>query len=85
MVAAPAHSHVYDDPNTPLRPRNKLQLVLKKLQLREKNPPKGAILPLTEHNLQLSLSPDKPDFHHAFLAVCPERKVSVQEWLQLLP
>jgi hypothetical protein len=73
----------YDDPNTPLHPKKRLDSVLKKLQ-REKKLPKSQV-PLTKRNLEEFFNPDFTDTHDAFLAVRPQRKISVHEWLQLLP
>jgi len=75
----------YDDPHTPLHPKvPPLQSVLKKLVEREKKIPKSSI-PLTKRNLEEFHNPDYTDVHNAFLTVRPGRKVSVHEWLQLLP
>jgi hypothetical protein len=74
----------YDDPHTPLHSKKPLQLVLRKLVEREKKPPKSQI-PLTKRNLEEFHNPDYTDVHNAFLTVRPGRKVSVHEWLQLLP
>jgi hypothetical protein len=75
----------YDDPHTPLHSKvPPLQSVLKKLIEREKKIPKSNI-PLTKRNLEEFHNPDFTDVHNAFLAFRPGRKVSVHEWLQLLP
>ena len=79
----------YDDPHTPLRSKTiitkkPLGSLFKKLTSRQKKLPKSAI-PLTRRNLEEFHNPDYTDIHDAFLAVRPQRKVSVHEWLQLLP
>jgi hypothetical protein len=74
----------YEDPNTPRHSNKKPLLSLKKLILREKQPPKSTI-PLTVKNLEQFHNPDYTDIHDAFVRVRPQRKVSVHEWLQLLP
>jgi hypothetical protein len=76
----------YEDPNTPRHTnKNKRPLIsLKRLILRKKQPPKSTI-PLTVKNLEQFHNPDYTDVHDAFVRVRPQRKVSVHEWLQLLP
>jgi hypothetical protein len=76
----------YEDPNTPRHTnKNKRPLIsLKRLILRKKQPPKSTI-PLTVKNLEQFHDPDYTDVHDAFVRVRPQRKVSVHEWLQLLP
>lgn len=74
----------YEDPNKPLPPKKPLDALLKKLVVREKKPPKSTI-PLTVKNLEQFHNPDYTDVHDAFIRVRPQRKVSVHEWLQLLP
>jgi hypothetical protein len=74
----------YDDPHTPLHHKKSLQSLLRKLTEREKSPPKSSI-PLTRRNLEEFHNPDYSDTHDAFVKVRPQRKVSVHEWLQLLP
>lgn len=76
---------VYEDPHSPLHPKKPLDSLLKKLsRIREKQPPKSTI-PLTQRNLEEFHNPDYTDIHDAFVRVRPQRKVSVHEWLQLLP
>jgi hypothetical protein len=84
-MADPQTTHAYDDPNTPLHSKKPaLRTVLRKLIEREKKLPKSRV-PLTKRNLEEFHNPDFTDVHDAFLAVRPGRKVSVHEWLQLLP
>ena len=59
--------------------------LFKKLLPREKKLPRGTILPLTKNNLELYFNPDYAELRDAFFGVRPQRKVSVHEWLQLLP
>ena len=80
-----AEQMAYDDPHTPLHPKKPaIEALLKKITAREKKPPKSSI-PLTKRNLEEFHNPDYTDTHDAFLSVRPQRKVSVSEWLQLLP
>lgn len=74
----------YDDPHTPLHSKDSLLTLFKKLTAREKKLEKSQV-PLTRRNLEELGNPDYTDIHDAFLAVRPQRKVSVHEWLQLLP
>lgn len=74
----------YDCSDTPLHPKKPLADLLKKLTLREKKLPKS-VVPLTKRNLEEFANPDYTDIHDAFLPVRTQRKVSVHEWLQLLP
>jgi hypothetical protein len=77
----------YDDPHTPLHKKPSHLSLLKKLRLnpqKSKKLPKSPI-PLTERNLTEFFNPDYTEIHDAYLAVRPQRKVSVSEWLQLLP
>lgn len=85
MAAPPADPPTYDDPETPLRPRKKLLNIFKKLLPREKKLPRGTILPLTKNNLEVYFNPDYADIRDAFFGIRTQRKVSVLEWLQLLP
>jgi hypothetical protein len=87
---AEQHS-AYDDPHTPLHSKKPLQSVLKKLVEREKKPPKSYI-PLTKRNLEEFHNPNYSDTVDAeyiqaltYNASLTVRKVSVHEWLRLLP
>ena len=75
---------LYDDPDTPAHPRKPPLKILKKLVVREKKVPKSAV-PLTKRNLEEFYNPDYSELHHAFLPVRPQRKISISEWLRLLP
>lgn len=74
----------YDDPHTPLHPKKSLGTLLKNLAIREPKIPKSSV-PLTKRNLEEFHNPDYTDIHDAFLPVRPQRKISIPEWLQLLP
>jgi hypothetical protein len=80
----------YEDPNTPLHPKRSqkvLGLLLKKFTERASQGKKvsKSPVPLTKRNLEEFANPDYSDIHDAFLGIRPQRKVSIHEWLQLLP
>lgn len=81
----------YEDPNTPQHPKKPqkvLGVLLKKFTERASQGKKTADkspIPLTKRNLEEFANPDYSDIHDAFLGIRPQRKVSVHEWLQLLP
>ena len=77
----------YDDPHTPLHKKPSAIYIFKKLHLYRdpaKKLPKSPI-PLTERNLTEYFNPEYTDIHDAYLPRRPQRKVSVSEWLRLLP
>ena len=85
VAMAGQHLGTYDDPHTPLHSKKPLlSTLLNRLFEREKSPPRS-LVPLTRRNLEEFHNPDYTDIHDAFLTVRPQRKVSVLEWLRLLP
>lgn len=74
----------YCDPHTPAHPKKSFESLFKRLTTREKKVPASNV-PLTKRNLEEFHNPDYTDIHNAFLTVRPQRKVSIHEWLQLLP
>jgi hypothetical protein len=76
----------YDDPNTPLHPKKPFGSLLKIFTERglARKIPKSSV-PLTRRNLEEFANPDYTEIHDAFLGFRPQRKISVHEWLQLLP
>lgn len=74
----------YDDPHTPLHPKPRRPSLFQTLVARTKKLPASAV-PLTKRNLEEFFNPDYTDVHDAFVRVRPQRKVSVHEWLRLLP
>lgn len=77
----------YDDPDTPLHTKHRLDFLINILTLaRVKKLPKSST-PLTQRNLEeySGLDPDFSEIHDAYLPVRPRGKISVSEWLRLLP
>lgn len=78
----------YEDPHTPLHPPKKpLDSLLKIFQAREKKIPKSGV-PLTKRNVEEFFDPSTySDIDDAFIrpSLRNRGKISVQEWLQLLP
>jgi hypothetical protein len=75
----------YLDPNKPLPEEQNLRWKgLKSIFKKQEKIPKSSI-PLTQRNLEEFFNPDYSDEHHAFHPVQGPRKVSVSEWIQLLP
>jgi hypothetical protein len=81
-----AETMAYEDPNSPLHPKKPFASLLKIFSALEKKPPRHRI-PLTQKNLEQysGLDCDYSDIHDAFLPVRARGKISVSEWLQLLP
>ena len=87
-ASSPPHSSSvgqYTDPNKPLPHQRHLRFrrltaVFKRKQKLPRSP-----VPLTERNLTEFFNPDYDDEHDAFHPVQRPRKVSVSEWIQLLP
>lgn len=77
----------YDDPNTPLHTKKRLEFLIEIFTgARVKKLP-ASPTPLTTRNLEeySGLNPDFSEIHDAFLPIRPRGKVSVSEWLRLLP
>ncbi len=85
-------NHPYEDPSSPTHPPESLQKrrwkkFLRRLVKPSKSsarPPQTNIL-LTERNLTEFFDPAYNDEHDAFHSVRSSRKLSIPEWLQLLP
>lgn len=82
----------YDDPNKPspsqIQQRRVWSRLIKRIRLpRSSSHPKipKSLVPLTERNLTELFNPDYCDEHHAFHEFRSPRKISIPEWLQLLP
>jgi hypothetical protein len=79
---------VIKDPNkiAPDRNPSRIRQVFKKLAGKDpesKIPP--PTIPLTERNLTEFFNPDYSDEHNAFHKLQGPRKISIPEWIQLLP
>jgi hypothetical protein len=86
---APGGELVVEDPNKIPPDRNsqsRIKQVFMKLTGRdpESKLPKSTV-PLTERNLTEFFNPDYNDEHDAFHKVQSPRKISIPEWIQLLP
>lgn len=82
----------YDDPNKPSPQQLQQKRIWARLLKRIRRPSKDdepllppSLIPLTERNLTEFGNPDYNDEHHAFHPLQPSRKLSISEWLQLLP
>jgi hypothetical protein len=84
----PAGDRVILDPNKipPSRNPSRIKRVFRRLAGKDpesKLPP--STIPLTERNLTELFNPDYNDEHDAFHKVRGPRKISIPEWIQLLP
>lgn len=90
-LSAPASPVSYDDPNKPsaaeLQQKRIWSRLLKRIRpsKEEKTQLPPSLVPLTERNLTELFNPDYCDEHDAFHEVRGPRKISIPEWLQLLP
>jgi hypothetical protein len=84
-LKAAASRSGYIDPHHPCDHRSRWKAFLDKFHLskQEKLPPSP--VPLTERNLTEFGNPDYLDEHDAFHKVRGPRKISISEWIQLLP
>ena len=83
--ASSATACLYFDPNKPLPEEEKnLKNFLRKLREKEAKLPKSEIK-LTERNLTEFFNKDYNPEHDAFHEFRGPRKISVSEWLQLIP
>lgn len=90
-LSAPSSPISYDDPNKPsaseLQQKRIWTRLLKRFRPSKEHhaqlPP--SLVPLTERNLTEFFNPDYTDEHDAFHQVRGPRKISIPEWLQLLP
>jgi len=76
------------DPNKipPNPPKKRWKRVFRKLSKRDSDPKLSpSTIRLTERNLTEFFNPDYNDEHDAFHRVPGCRKISIPEWIQLLP
>lgn len=90
-LSAPASPISYDDPNKPSADQLQQKRIWSRLLKRfrpskeDKTQLPPSLVPLTERNLTEFFNTDFTDEHHAFHPVLGPRKISIPEWLQLLP
>ena len=66
-------------------PQSRWKTLLVKLRLRKLSELEPSTIKLTQRNLEEFFNPDYSEEHDAFHAVQGPRKVSIPEWIQLLP
>lgn len=87
MTADQSVPVLYMDPNKPLpEERNPHWKALKAIfKKKQKIPKPKSLIPLTQRNVEEFFNPDYNDEHDAFHRFQGPRKISVPEWIQLLP
>jgi len=73
------------DPDHPYNHRSRWKALLDKFHLSREEKIPSSPIPLTERNLTEFGNSDYKDEHDAFHKVRSPRKISVSEWIQLLP